>query len=347
MKGQVQRVFQRLSLSYSANLKSREKKMKIASRLTALTLLLNFLLIVPAYGWSDTGHMAVAYIAYNNLTPEARTRVDTLVCLNPRYNTWTHWIPAGTSAARKRMLLFMIAATWPDQIKSEVPGYIKDGSHDGNRPPTDGTADRNVGYSDMSMHKYWHFIDKPFSPDGAALEDPSVPNAETQIAAFRAVLASTGPDELKSYDLVWLLHLVGDVHQPLHCTSRFIQSDPDHDGDDGGNGVKVRDGSNVKSLHSFWDGLLGTSKSATFAATVGQGLTAAPATAANNLNASDWIDESFQAAKSTSYRNPPIKVGSGTYTISANYRNAARALARKRVALAGARLAKILNAELK
>ena len=32
-----------------------------------------------AYGWNDRGHMTVAYIAYKQLTPAARTRVDALV----------------------------------------------------------------------------------------------------------------------------------------------------------------------------------------------------------------------------------------------------------------------------
>ena len=47
---------------------------------------------------------------------------------------------------------------------------------------------------------------------------------KTQIVAFRKTLGDSGAsDELKSYDLVWLLHLVGDVHQPLHATTRFNQ----------------------------------------------------------------------------------------------------------------------------
>jgi len=78
----------------------------------------------------------------------------------------------------------------------------------------------------------------------------------TQIAAFRAVLASTSSDpnldKLKSYDLSWLLHLVGDVHQPLHSTTRVSTTKPD--GDDGGNGVKLTSPAN---LHTFWDDVLG------------------------------------------------------------------------------------------
>jgi len=287
--------------------------------------------------------MAAAFVAYQKLNPQVRARVDALVRLNPRFNQWNAMIPAGTPAAKRRMMLFMLAATWPDQIKRDST-YHADGPQNGDRPPTDGTATRNIGYSDKALHKYWHFIDRPFSADGAPTENPSVPNAETQIAAFRAVLASNSSDDLKSYDLVWLLHLVGDVHQPLHCISRFSQGQPH--GDAGGNFVKVRDGSDTKKLHAFWDGLLGTTNNPTVAVTVGQSLSAAPAAQANNLNASDWISESFDDGRTTSYKKPPIGLGPGPFTITAAYRNAARALAKKRVALAGARLANILNNEL-
>jgi len=318
--------------------------MKKLSRFTALTLLLIFALSASSYGWSDTGHMAAAFVAYQKLTPHIRARVDALVRLNPRFGIWSGMIPHGTSAARKRMMLFMIASTWPDQIKHDGI-HQADGPENGDRPPSDGTADRNIGYSDTAMHKYWHFIDQPFTPDGTTLENPSVPNAETQIAAFRAVLASNSPDALKSYDLVWLVHVVGDVHQPLHCTSRFTQGQPN--GDAGGNAVNVRDGSTTKRLHAFWDGLLGTTPDPATAITVGQSLPPAPAALANNLDAAVWINESFTDAKSKAYKQPPIGVGAGPFTITSTYRNAARALAKKRVALAGARLANILNAELR
>lgn len=317
--------------------------MKKTSRITALVLLLVVVLSVPAYGWSDTGHMAVAFVAYKRLNPQTRARVDALVKLNPNFGTFSSQIPAGTSAANRRMMLFMLMATWPDFIKSH--DHVSDGTNKGNTPPTDGTADNNIGYSDKAMHKYWHFIDLPFSPDNTHLEDPPESNAKNRIAEFRRVLASNSDDKLKSYDLVWLLHLVGDVHQPLHATSRFTKTQTLGDG--GGNDVTVRDGTATKSLHSFWDGILGTSKKPADAVTLGQSLAAAPATAGNNLNVSVWLDESFSAAKTTVYKQPPIGVGKGPFTITAAYRNSAKTLAQKRVALAGARLANILNQELK
>jgi hypothetical protein len=69
-------------------------------------------------------------------------------------------------------------------------------------------------------HRYWHFVDLPFSRDGTALQQTKKPNALTQIIVFQDTIASaTADDDVKSYDMVWLLHLVGDVHQPLHATA--------------------------------------------------------------------------------------------------------------------------------
>jgi hypothetical protein len=45
-----------------------------------------------------------------------------------------------------------LAATWPDIIKG-APDYHTDGTHGGNRPPTDGSGDNNIGYDDLARHK--------------------------------------------------------------------------------------------------------------------------------------------------------------------------------------------------
>lgn len=317
--------------------------MKKRVLLIAPALMLMLLCSVTSYAWFDTGHMAVACVAYQKLTPQTRARVDALVRLNPKVNEWLARIPPGTSPEKTNLMLFMIAATWADLIKDDLQ-YRDDGTHGGNVPPADGTGGLNLGYSDRLKRKYWHFVDLPFSPDNTPLQNPPIPNAETQIAVFRAVLASNSPDALKSYDLVWLLHIVGDVHQPLHSTQRFTHSTPN--GDAGGNFVKVKDGADM-SLHEFWDGLPGGSNDPQVAITYAQNLLPAPASAATNLNVSDWIRQSFELAKSKVYKNPPIGIGPERFTISTPYRNAARALAKKQVALAGARMAKILNNELR
>lgn len=304
----------------------------------ALTLIL--VSSPTTYAWNNRGHMMVAAVAYQKLTQQTKDRVDALMLLNPDRDNWLDLIPAGASAARRKMMIFMIAATWADRIKSD-PDYHTDGAHDGNRPPSDQTAGQNIGYDDLARHKYWHFVDLPFTKDNTDLPAIPAPNAQTQVAAFRAVLASNSPDPLKSYDLSWFLHLIGDVHQPLHCATRVSATQTE--GDDGGNGVKLTSPSN---LHTYWDNVLGGGDAPSTALNAISTLPNAPA-AASDLDVSHWIDESFEAAKQTAYKKPPIGAGAGPFTLSQAYKTAARKLAEKRIALAGARLAKILNEELR
>jgi hypothetical protein len=287
--------------------------------------------------------MMMAAVAYNQLTQPTKDRVDALLLLNPDRDNWVAFIPEGTSTTTTQMMLFMIAATWADRIKID-PDYHTDGTHGGNRPPNDPSASQNIGYDDLARHKYWHFVDLPFAQDTTPLPPVPTPNAQTQIIAFRAVLASDAPDPLKSYDLSWLLHLIGDVHQPLHCITRVTATQPE--GDDGGNGVKLTTPGPV-NLHSFWDEVLGGGNAPSTALSAITTLPTPPVSAVNDLDVSHWINDSFTAAQQTVYKKPPIGAGAGPFTVTQTYKTAARRLARKQVALAGARLAKLLNEELR
>ncbi|HST19630.1 MAG TPA: S1/P1 nuclease [Blastocatellia bacterium] len=317
--------------------------MKKVSRLIASSLVLMITLSVPSYGWDALGHMAVAFVAYQQLKPEVKKRVDALLKKNPEHDVWLSEIPANASEADKQMMVFMIAATWPDRLRSKK---LHPEIHDDGSRPTGPDADRNTGFDDKNLHRYWHFVDKPFSPDGTTTEDPPDINAKTRIKLFRSVLASNKSDELKSYDLAWLLHLVGDVHQPLHCTSRFTKTKKQ--GDNGGNGVTLCATASCNTkLHGFWDDALGTSGRATAAIIVGRKLPTARAQEAANLDVEQWIQDSFEKARDIAYSNPPIGNGSGPFKVTKKYRLAVGSLAEKRVALAGARLANILNNELR
>lgn len=296
-----------------------------------------------ASGWNSIGHMSVAYVAYQQLTPAQKARTAALLALNPSYKKWLSFIKPGTSTADQQLYVFMMAATWPDEIKAMGSGY----RNDGDAAPKTPEASANIGYSDKVMHKYWHFVDTPFSTDGTALPPIPAVNAETEIAILRAGLASDEPDQLKSYDLVWLLHLTGDVHQPLHCATRVTAGSPH--GDLGGNSVVV-DGPS-KELHAYWDNLLGVGDTAQFAVAVkaSEALPSADPTAALDLTAGDWVQESFKLAQSDVYKDPPIGAGNGPFTVTSDTAYAANSLkvAQARVALAGTRLAAVLNAELK
>jgi len=315
-----------------------------------LTLLVLLAGATPLYAWNSFGHMEVAYLAYQKLTLATRARAYALLQRNPDFSTWEQTIPAGTSDADKQMMIFMIASIWADEIKSVSPYKDRFTDEDPNNQnvPDGATSGQNIGYTDLFRHRYWHFVDDAFSQDGTALPPVPQPNIRTQIAAFRAVLASGSPDPLKSYDLVWLLHLVGDVHQPLHCTTRVSSGQPN--GDQGGNAVKCPNCQpGYGNLHGFWDDVLGTtgdSPDYQSIITAAQQLPAPAASLAGNLDANVWITESFTYAKTTVYTSP-IEAGPGPFTLTPQYKAVAQALAKQRVALAGARLANVLNQELK
>lgn len=317
-------------------------------------LLAIFALSPLLMAWGPIGHMAVGYVAYEQLAPAARTRVNALLKLNPEYANWEKQLRAGVSPEDHDRMIFMIATTWPDDIKGDSR-YSDDGP-DPNTP--DGaTSSQNIGYSDMFRHRYWHYTDIFFAANdvgaNTTLPQAQIPNAETQIDAFRAVLASAQPDELKSYDLVWLLHLIGDIHMPLHATSRINARDAKGDG--GGNLVKLV-GDADPNLHSYWDDLPGAdftycAKKAPCldrAKVYATNLESADRNAAQNLKTDAWVKESYELARRDVYR-APIGEDDGPYTIvpMSNYEVEGYRLAQKRVALAGARLAAVLNHELK
>ncbi|UGY17971.1 S1/P1 nuclease [Bradyrhizobium septentrionale] len=284
-----------------------------------------------AHAWNLRGHMEIAAVAWDQLKPATKAKVSQLLRLNPAYDDWVE----GFSSREKSKAAFTRAAGWPDDIKRD-----HDYTNDGETPSGPDSA-RNIGYQDKLMHRYWHYKDIPFSPDGTPTHDSPVPNAETQIIAFRDALASHDtPDDVKSYDLVWLLHLVGDVHQPLHATSRFTHDLPD--GDRGGNSVKLCESPCRNELHAFWDNLFGTGTSTRAAINAARKLDDAPDGAATNQDVRSWIVESFELAKSNVYQSP-IGIGDGPFTISDTYRRKAKTLANERASIAGARLAKLLN----
>src|SRR5580658_1347779 len=72
----------------------------------------------PAFAWNATGHRIVAAIAYDRLTPEARSRVDALIRHHPDYETMFLRDAPSDPAARARSA-FIAAAVWADVIKGD------------------------------------------------------------------------------------------------------------------------------------------------------------------------------------------------------------------------------------
>jgi S1/P1 Nuclease len=295
--------------------------------------------IVPALAWFDQGHMMVAAIAYDQLTPKAKTRVAQLLALS-KYPT-NGMNDAGPADQAKAA--FMIAATSPDAIKMDRTHFKDDGQDPTNTRKAPNPS-RNSGFDDKYMHKYWHYVDIPFSPDGTALIQPPDVNARERIGLFRRTIASNAPDELKAFDLVWLLHLVGDVHQPLHATSRFTHAGIK--GDTGGNDVKLCALPCKDELHAFWDGVPGDDMNVSTAIIAAGGLTKPDQALASRSDEAVWVQESFVAAQNSVYVDP-VGVGNGPFALTVAYKANAKKVAEDRIALAGARLGNLLNTELR
>src|SRR5215467_14424433 len=193
---------------------------KTALRLAVMFCI--FLLVSQGLAWGPGGHMIVAQIAYGRLNSHAKAEVDRLikVVINPNDVT-------------QKSLDFVNAAHWPDDLRSVKGDEFK--------PTFD-----------------WHFIDTPFSPDNTKLPDVPQPNIVNELNDEVNVLkASDATDQDKARALRFLIHFVGDIHQPLHCATRVTKKMPD--GDRGGNLFMVRfvdANGRVKKvkLHSYWDG---------------------------------------------------------------------------------------------
>jgi hypothetical protein len=291
------------------------------------------MLLQPALAWNFFGHMTVVWICYQRLKPEVRKRANDLLKLNPMYTIWLTQVNPAYDGEEQ---IFMLAATWPDHIK-HAEGYVND--------RVGGPASRqNIGYSDKNMHKYWHYVDIPYTQDHTPLPPLPVPNAKDMIPDLVAVLASDKSDELKSYDLCWLLHIVADIHQPLHTINRACKDSPH--GDNGGNDIKITEKMAEPLLHKFVDESLGPDgppdTAIAFAATLGQ----PDQKLAAERDLTKWIEESHELAIKKIYRKP-IGPEDGPYTLTDKYKQMIRTLSRQRVELAGARLANLLNDSLK
>jgi len=313
----------------------------------ALSVALVFTL--PLRAWNGTGHMVVAYMAYKNLTPKTRARVDVLIKMNPMYGAWTSGVPD----ADRGLVAYLNAATWPDCIKTATacPGYHPDGTDRAGENPAPGSeSSQNIGYADKAMHKYWHYIDEPYATGGAHGADPKVPNARTEIVLLVKAISTSESDTIKSYDLVWLTHLVGDVHQPLHCASRFTKNHPH--GDTGGNDVVFCVKPCRDELHAYWDDLLGTKTDLKTVTRLGDALLErGRPQGAKETSVTAWINESFELAKKYAYAPPITDDNDLNVSVSPRpdpqYRAAARKVAQTQVRLAGYRLAALLEANLR
>ena len=298
-----------------------------------LSLVTLLFLSSPALAWNDKGHMVVAKLAWDRLTPAERAAAIGILKAHPHYK---EFLTVGRhDNIPDDQWVFMRAATWPDWIRKRQP-----------------------------RTKTWHYINLPYVPPGSELKESdhpaATPNVVTQIAVAENKVKS-GTAEEKAVYLCWLLHLVGDIHQPLHATALFNEEFPK--GDKGGNLVLVRiRGGKPKSLHPIWDGLLGKPVSwSSIMETVNkvtelekENQTQFNADLAAAKTPEQWAHESLESAKMFAYLNGSLAVANSANhpaeknvpNLPDDYLKNAGNVARLAVAKAGRRLAVSLSSVL-
>jgi len=210
--------------------------------------------------WDSVGHMAVVGLAYDELTETQQNQLIAILKQHPRVNFIMEGFPDGNPEDRD---FVMAAATWPDLARQKTdPKKIpaKDLIKDDLDYEADKPAVVKVDYHDGELHPGWHFIDTPVPGQGGELppDHPSAPpvNAVGVVTVLVKQLQSNEEDKERAYDLAWLMHLVGDLHQPLHAVNGIFETLPN--GDRGGNLVFITGATqNARELHEFWDDVLG------------------------------------------------------------------------------------------
>lgn len=273
-----------------------------------LLIIVGLVACAKAFAWNGDGHRFVAQIAYDKLTPQARRQVDQLTAqMGERYR--------GNSR-------FIYISTWADRIRAQ---------------------------GDNRFDK-WHYVSLPISVHNAPTKPMDRNNAAVAIETAKKKLASKWTtNKTKLFYLKMLVHCVGDLHQPLHSTQRFTWKKPN--GDFGGNTFMIFNPHHkLVSLHRFWDGGLGlfkyynkkypihpvkTRKVAKELEWKFRDLQFQPGLM--NTSPMDWAEEGRTISRHFVYNLKPRA------TPNKKYVDHGRDLVQKRLALAGFRLAHILN----
>ncbi|GAA4461502.1 S1/P1 nuclease [Nibrella saemangeumensis] len=293
--------------------------------------LLVLCLPIQSYGWNRAGHMVTGSVAYRQLKASSRkdlVQVLSILRQHPEYQS--RWAPRlndrNLSEDERDEYLFMLAARWPDDIRS-INRY---------------------------HHSTWHYINYYYAPEqGIARTDTILPSGETILQAYDqnlSVLSGHAPDSTKAIALCWIFHLVGDIHMPLHTVAMVTSQYPK--GDQGGNLVRIKvkpDGQTI-GLHGFWDDLVQHSddfrSASQTAIKISHAVSKRDRRRSRRGQMGDWAKDSFRLAVEKAYRNGTIRgstdPNNGTL-LPADYITTTEPVAERQAALAGLRLAKVLK----
>jgi hypothetical protein len=163
----------------------------------------------------------------------------------------------------------------------------------------------------------------------------------TKIEQFERVLEDrTAAPEKRKEALMFVVHFIGDMHQPLHCSDNH---------DKGGNDVKLLFFGRPTNLHSLWDGgLLARMKTEDeLFAEFDKDLTPKRTKKLAKGKVSDWAEQSHRQGQVVVYGKLPKGEAGKPIPVGVEYQTLATPVVQEQLERAGARLAKVLNASLK
>jgi hypothetical protein len=316
---------------------------RAASVLISISL---FQLFLPASAsaWNNVGHRAIAELAWMKMDKGERQAVSELLQQHPHYRSMlVSDVPRGVD---KNEWAFLCAAVWPDWVRPAKHGHA---------PKPESVTKYNL---------YPHAVGFPFLRRGdtnQALIDNffiARPDAEMVLSNLMVQLknkAMPAPD--RAVTLAWMLHLFGDLHQPLHAANLVTKKNPGGSGL-GGNFLVRDEHKKQIDLHSYWDELPGVNPSYSAVAGLARKLNSsrdlnpmALPDYQTNKTVAAWVQESFRLAVTFAYSEdhvqfvPEHDVDSGKIKTSAipllrpDYVSGSRQIAYRRLVLAGQRLA--------
>lgn len=191
----------------------------------------------------------------------------------------------------------------------------------------------------------YHYIDIPYTVDGMRGKKQGKINAVSVIQSAKQVIANphaSGYD--KGFSTRILLHVIGDLHQPLHAINRISKAHPK--GDAGGNFFPLGKNPIGMNLHAYWDAAggyapqhqrLSSAELKAKAHAIERQWPCKKWLAAKELNPRQWSEQSHQLARNKAYS---IQPGA---TPDKRYQQMVIQTSKKQMALAGCRLAATLN----
>lgn len=273
-----------------------------------IALLVLFAPLAPAQAYWEYGHENVAKIAQANMSPSARANMQRLLRAAPMLGT-----PKCT------MRNISEVSVWADCIKGDRVRW---------------------GYTNS-----WHYqnvdICKPFDLKSACAEGNCV---SAQIDRNVALLSNQAlPAHVRLEALAFLVHFVGDIHQPLHAG--------DH-ADRGGNDLKASYGIMPGyNLHAVWDGLL-ADRALSAAPAIVRAFSPAEKAAVAQGNVRQWSEENWAISREFAYPravdgDPCGAKPTAPVVIDEADVAATRAALRQQVERGGIRLARLLDEALR